>query len=138
MPDFVLDASVALAAVLPGELAAAEAEAIISMLPAFVPTHWHLEFGNTILVQTRRTRLPEVEAIRIIARFRSLPAILDDETSDRALTDSYKLANRHRLTLYDAAYLELALRRALPLATFDKALRGAAEAAGVVLVNPAA
>lgn len=138
MADFVLDASVALAAVLPGELAAADAEAIISMLPACVPSHWHLELGNTILVQTRRTRLPEAAALRILARLRSLPVILDDETSDRALTDSYELANRNRLTLYDAAYLELALRRALPLATFDKALRRAAEAAGVPLVNPEA
>lgn len=138
MADFVLDASVALAAVLPGEPTTADAEATIAMMPAFVPTHWHLELGNTILVQTRRTRLPEAEALRIIARLRSLPVVLDDETPDRALTNSYQLAIRHKLTLYDAAYLELALRRTLPLATFDKALRRAAEAAGVAPVNPIA
>lgn len=138
MPDFVLDASIALAAVLPGELAAADAEAIISGLPAFVPTHWHLELGNTILVQTRRTRLPEAEAIRIITRLRSLPVVIDDETPERALGESYRLADGHKLTLYDAAYLELALRCGLPLATFDKALRRAAQTAGVALVNPTA
>jgi len=63
----------------------------------------------------------------------TLPVILDDHTSRRAWHDTLRLADLHGLTVYDAAYLELAQRLGLPLATLDQALRSAARAAGVAL-----
>jgi predicted nucleic acid-binding protein len=61
-----------------------------------------------------------------------LPITVDIETPARAWTDVSSLAETHRLTVYDAAYLELAGRRMLPLATLDAALRRAGEAMGIV------
>jgi predicted nucleic acid-binding protein len=63
-----------------------------------------------------------------------LPIGIDEETAGRAWRETLALAEIHRLTLYDAAYLELAVRRSLPLATFDAALRTAAVTAGVPLL----
>jgi predicted nucleic acid-binding protein len=64
----------------------------------------------------------------------ALPIVLDSETSARAWDETLRLAEVHRLTAYDAAYLELARRRALPLATLDAELRGAAQTLGIVLL----
>ncbi|MEO8715946.1 MAG: type II toxin-antitoxin system VapC family toxin [Acetobacteraceae bacterium] len=105
---------------------------------AFVPAHWHLEVGNTVLVHTRRARLLPADADRTIDALRSLPVTVDAETGSQALNATFLMAVKHALTLYDAAYLELALRLHLPLATFDKTLRRAADSAGVPLVNPPA
>jgi predicted nucleic acid-binding protein len=63
-----------------------------------------------------------------------LPITVDTETASRAWRDTATLADRYRLTLYDASYLELSIRLSIPLATFDAALRRAATAAGVVLL----
>jgi predicted nucleic acid-binding protein len=63
--------------------------------------------------------------------------VVDIESADRVLTDVYRLATLHRLTAYDASYLELALRRKLPVATLDAGLRNACGAAGVAVQMPA-
>ena len=65
---------------------------------------------------------------------KDLPIALDDETAPRLWTDTARLAEQHRLTAYDAAYLELAVRLRLPLATGDEALIAAAESEGVALL----
>jgi predicted nucleic acid-binding protein len=136
VPGFVLDASVALAWALPGEVGGAGASALMGRLveeAAIVPTLWRLEVGNALLTAERRGRLrPE----RVGAAWRllgDLPIELDTETHARAWSGTAELARRHGLTLYDAAYLELAGRRALPLATFDALLARAAGAERVPL-----
>jgi predicted nucleic acid-binding protein len=136
VPGFVLDASVALAWTLPGEAHAAPAAALLARLAeeaALVPSLWRLEVGNALLTAERRGRLrPErvAAAWRLLAE---LPIELDAETPARAWAGTAELARRHGLTLYDAAYLELAARRALPLATFDALLARAAAAERVPL-----
>jgi len=70
-----------------------------------------------------------------LADLSSLPISIDPETDRRAWDDTLQLAHLHRLTLYDAAYLELAKRRALPLATLDSQLRTAAHTEGVTLLG---
>jgi predicted nucleic acid-binding protein len=65
-----------------------------------------------------------------------LPIAVDDETSSRAFGDIVHLARSHGLSAYDAAYLELAMRRGLPLACLDGKLKAAALAAGVALFMP--
>jgi predicted nucleic acid-binding protein len=64
-----------------------------------------------------------------------LPITVDVETDRQAWGPTLELSVRHRLTLYDAAYLELALRRKLPIATLDAELRAAAEAEGIVVLG---
>lgn len=131
MPGFVLDASVALAWALPGETRAPEASALLDRLAeqaALVPTLWRLEVGNALLTAERRGRLRPEHVAAAWRLLGELPIELDTETHARAWGATAELARRHGLTLYDAAYLELAARRGLPLATFDAPLARAAAA----------
>ncbi|HJS84469.1 MAG TPA: type II toxin-antitoxin system VapC family toxin [Acetobacteraceae bacterium] len=134
---FVLDASIALAAVLRGERKAEVASEILARIPdegAFVPALWHLEVGNTVLVRRRRGHVSSTETEKILERLRALPVMLDCETPTRALDITFRLALSYTLSLYDASYLELALRRGLSLASLDRALRDAAAEMGVPLL----
>jgi predicted nucleic acid-binding protein len=136
MTILVLDASVALAAVLP-EPNSSDAQAILARViddGAVVPALWCLEVGNTLLVAERRGSIAVGDHKALLRRLAALPIVADQETSARAWRETIELAQRHRLTLYDAAYLELSLRRGLPLATFDAALRRAANVASVALL----
>jgi len=92
---------------------------------------WY-EFRNSLLVNERRGRLLASEVERGISVFRDLnPFFFDDHEESRLL----ELARQHRLTIYDAAYLELALRLGQPLATFDRPLADAARAEGVGVIG---
>jgi predicted nucleic acid-binding protein len=131
MPAFVLDASVALAWMLPDEANAVAAQHLIEAVVeegAVVPAHWRLEVGNGLLMAERRGRVPNGTVAALLSRLAALPIALDPETAARAWDAAPDLVRRHGLSLYDAAYLELAARKALPLATFDAALRRAAAA----------
>jgi predicted nucleic acid-binding protein len=99
-----------------------------------VPAHWALEVCNALLVATRHGRITIQEMSELLPDLRLLPETVDHQTDAAAWSTTLDLAKAHGLTLYDAAYLELALRRELPLATLDKRLYGAAIAAGVAIV----
>lgn len=101
-----------------------------------VPMLWPLEVANALLMGERRKRSTEAEAIRWIGILNRLPIVIDDETNTRAWSDTLALARGHKLSAYDAAYLELAVRRKLPLATLDDRLKAAATAVGVALYDP--
>jgi len=73
---------------------------------------------------------------RLASFLRELPVTIDGETASHVWTATAQLAEQHKLTAYDATYLELALRRGLPLATRDKPLAAAAQKAGVELLPP--
>ena len=103
---------------------------------AVVPSLWHLEVGNSLLVGERRQRSTQADTATWLAFLRSLPITVDDETATRAWNDVLSLARAHNLSTYDAAYLELALRRGLPLATLDDKLKIAAAAVGVAGHTP--
>ncbi len=107
-----------------------------SISDAVVPAIWHVEVGNALLVQTRRKRLLPASAAEAFERFPTLATEVDTETTGLGWRNGLRLAERHRLTLYDAVYLELAQRRDLPLATLDRELQAAARAEGVPLVPP--
>jgi predicted nucleic acid-binding protein len=130
---FVLDASVAGPWILADESspAAARIADLLVTDRAFVPPIWWYEVRNLLVVSERRGRLAWDDSaafLTLVADFDIAidPAVERDET--------VLLARRHRLTVYDAAYLELALRRQLPLATLDTALAAAARSAGVPLL----
>ncbi|MHB1293180.1 MAG: type II toxin-antitoxin system VapC family toxin [Sulfuricella sp.] len=101
---------------------------------ALVPTIWPLEVANVLLVGERKGRSSEARTSRFIALLDALPIRLDAATSQRALSGILTLAREQRLSAYDAAYLELAMREGVSLATQDQALRRAAEACGVGLL----
>ena len=131
--EFVLDGSLALAWYFKDE-AQPYADAVAARFPttrAVVPLIWPLEVANAVLMGERRQRSTTAQAARWLAYLGSLPIEIDDETNDRAWSDVLSLARVHRLSAYDAAYLELTLRRGLALATLDDKLKSAASAAGV-------
>jgi predicted nucleic acid-binding protein len=98
---------------------------------AVVPGLWHLEVGNVLVGAMKRKRIDQAGVEAFVTLLQELEIAVDPETSVRAWGKTLDLAQQHRLSVYDAAYLELALRRGLPLATLDKALAGACRAAGV-------
>jgi len=133
MAEFVLDGSLALAWYFKDE-ADPYADAVAARFPsarALVPVNWPLEVANAVLMGERRQRSTEAQAAKWLGYLGSLPIAVDEETNERAWDELLSLGRAHRLSAYDAAYLELALRRGLPLATLDDKLKAAASAAGV-------
>jgi predicted nucleic acid-binding protein len=100
---------------------------------AVVPSLWSLEVANVTLVGERRKRLDEVRTLRFFTLLNGLPIIVDDQTNGKAFAEIVQLARVHHLSAYDAAYLELAIRRDLPLASLDGKLSAAAKSAGVMI-----
>jgi len=101
---------------------------------AAVPDLWRIEVGNALLMAERRGRIAPSARIRAIAALGELQIDVDRETYDRAWAGIFSLAERFRLTLYDAAYLDLASRTRLPLASLDRELRKAAVSLGVAVL----
>lgn len=135
---FVLDCSVAVAWFFEDE-ANAYAEAVEDSLlasSAIVPSLWPLEIANALLMGERRNRATEAKVTTYLRLLAALPIAIDDETANHAWHQSLSLGRRHRLSVYDAAYLELALRQGLPLASLDKTLVAAARAAGIPIYKP--
>ena len=130
---FVLDCSLTIAWFFEDE-ADAYAQAVensFQTASAVVPSLWPLEVANALLMGERRKRATAAKVTPFLALLKSLPIVTDDETTIRAWQESIQLARKHQLSAYDAAYLELALRRGLPLATLDGRLKAAAGACGV-------
>lgn len=100
---------------------------------AWVPEIWRLEVGNVLIGAMRKKRIDQAGAEAFLSQLQELEIFVDPETSARAWGKTLDLAQLHGLSTYDAAYLELALRRAAPLATLDKALANACRTAGVEL-----
>ena len=89
---------------------------------AIVPSVWPLEIANAFVIAERRGRLQPARTAELIAEIAKLGIEMDSHTSSRAWKETLTLARRHGLSVYDAAYLELAIRESLPLATLDQAL----------------
>lgn len=134
--SFVVDNSVALAWCFEDE----QTDAIMALLDrvcdegAVAPQLWPIEALNGLLMAERRRRIDSLLRRRLSGFLQALPIEIDTETAGRTWSEIAELAERHRLTSYDATYLELALRLGLPLATTDKALGAAAASAGASLL----
>lgn len=100
---------------------------------AFAPGIWPLEVGNVLLIAERKNILSKSDVVRFLSLLQSLPLYVEQESSARMLTEIVALARDCRLSTYDASYLDLAMRRGLPLATQDKALASAAKKCGIAL-----
>ncbi len=136
MSDFVLDASLALQWFLVDEADRQYSLSVLSSLSekqAAVPVLWFYEVGNGLLMAYRRKRIALDQIDGFLTRLKNLPIEAALQPPAEVL-DLPALAQTHGLTNYDAAYLSLALRLGLPLATSDAALRRAATAAAVPIV----
>ena len=135
MTVFVLDNSVAMRWCFESG-AHAHADNVLQQLEsddgeAFVPVLWRYEV-SAVLARAQNTGvLTAQKVMEFLENLQALNIIVDTDGSDRIFTDVHQLAITHRLTSYDAAYLELALRRNLPLATLDRDLLRACKTAGV-------
>lgn len=89
---------------------------------AIVPSVWPLEVANAFVIAERRGRLQAARTAELIAEIAKLGIQVDSHTSSQAWKETLTLARRYGLSVYDAAYLELAIRESLPLATLDQAL----------------
>jgi len=133
--SLVIDSSITLAWLFDDERTP-QADAVMRQVAkagAVVPSLWRLEVANGLQSAVRRKRIDAAFRDASIADLRSLPIAVDTETDRNAWGTTLTLAERCRLTLYDAAYLELAQRLRLPLASLDKELRAAGRALGVTL-----
>ena len=131
---FVLDASAAVAWAFDDEdhPVAALAQKQLRDVEAHVPSLWWFELRNTLVVNERRKRIAEIETARFLKTLARLPIHVDPAPDEATLLG---LARKHKLTVYDAAYLELAQRLGLPLATLDKGLAAAARAEALPLIG---
>ena len=139
MTEIVLDASVALTWCFKNEATAA-ADRVLERLAiesAAVPAMWHLEIANVLALSERRQRITPAASAEFIALLETLVIVVDGETAARAFTRVLDLAREERLTAYDAAYLELAMRLGIPLASKDADLCDAAERVGVIVLRAA-
>ncbi len=140
MTGLVIDASSVLAWCFEDE-GGPEADALIDKVVAkgaVAPGLWSFEVANGLVSGERRRRIKPAESAAFVAMIEELPIETDTETGGRALHETISLAREYRLSVYDAAYLELAMRLGLPLATDDRSLAGAAKRAGVALIGSAA
>jgi predicted nucleic acid-binding protein len=132
--EFVLDGSLTMAWCFEDE-ASAETDEIQDWLAAgaraYVPTLWHLEIANVLWACERRKRLKEADSTQFLAVLAELNIVTDDQTEQHAGKTTLSLARRHGLSVYDAAYLELTMRLALPLGSKDDLLRTVAQAVGI-------
>lgn len=135
--NFVLDSSLALSFVLKDEATAPTDKVLDSLglgAKAFVPALWRWEVANALLMAERRKRIAPTDVHRHLTQLNSLPIEVDDAALDQAWTATHLLAQQHKLSSYDAAYLEMAIRRAVALGSLDSELRAAAKAEKVPLL----
>lgn len=137
MTQFVLDASITLAWFLDKPVAV-EAEQVRKALlrgrKALVPSLWQLEVANGLVVAERRKIIPSDDAMHAVALLETLlGSVVEESTRQIPFRHVHHAALNHRLTAYDAMYLELARAEGLELATLDRSLGAAAEKSGVKL-----
>lgn len=140
--NFVLDASVTMSWLLSDadssdrQYAAGLLESLKRGATAMVPVTWALEVANVLARGEAKRTVSEAQINAFVEMLAGAPIESDAATHARALGDTLDLARRYRLSSYDASYLELALRMALPIATLDDDLRKAAHKAGIRRFSP--
>ena len=135
MSGLVLDSSIAASWCISDE-SNSKADALLLRVRnhgATVPALWHWEIANVLAMAERRGRAVASDVTLSLELLAALPIEIDGECASRAWRDTLSLARQHKLTVYDATYLELAMRLGVELGTNDNALRAAASAAGVKL-----
>ena len=133
--SIVIDSSVTLAWFFEDEITA-RGDALMHHVAnegAVVPSLWRLEIANALQMAVRRKRISAIYRDQSLDSLRAFPIAVDGETDRHAWETTLTLAERCKLTLYDAAYVELAQRLRLPLATLDREVRAACRTARIAL-----
>ena len=137
MSQLVIDASVTLSWLLPdeggGDALRVQNE-LMSAESVWVPAHWKLEVANALWMAERRKRLDGSGVSKAVALFTQLPVTIDNETNARAASETLAIARQNEISVYDAAYLELAARRGAGIASLDGPLRKVAHKLGLSLL----
>ena len=134
---FVIDNSIVMAWCFVDE-ASPYADAVLDSLThavAVVPASWPLEVINVLLVAERRERLQESDSVRFITLLSRLPIVVDRSWPERAMKDLLTLGRATTISSYDAAYLELAMRQGLPIATLDQKMLKSAKRADIPVLD---
>ena len=136
-PSFVVDASSAMSWCFLDEATPATRKLLtdISEKSVLVPAWWYVEIANVLVQAERKGRIDADQVAEFIALIEALDVEVDNESPQRAFSHLLPLCRTHRLTSYDAIYLDLALRRKLPLASLDEPLRKAAKKLGIKLLG---
>jgi len=137
--SLVLDTSMALSWYFEDERTPA-ADAVLDQVVeqgAVVPSLWRLEVANGFQSAIRRQRIDVSFRDKALTELKAMSITVDSDTDANAWTTTLRLSDRFRLTAYDAAYLELAQRKSLPLASLDRELRQAGAALGITLLGAA-
>lgn len=134
---FVVDCSIAMAWLFHDEATPRTADLLnrLTNETALVPAWWFIEITNVLAIAERKGRITPAQSDAFIADLDKLGIERDDAAPDRAFTHLLALCRTHKLTSYDAIYLDLAVRRNLPLATLDDDLRKTAKKLGVSLLG---
>jgi predicted nucleic acid-binding protein len=135
--SLVLDSSAALAWIY-GDEATEPIRSVFNAVAdegAFVPSLWRLEIANSLTVAVRRGRVDHEFRRGALNDLADLDIVVDTQTDSRAWNATLEFADRFLLTVYDAAYVELAQRRALPLATLDRDMQRAGDQLGLRLLG---
>jgi predicted nucleic acid-binding protein len=135
--DFVIDNSVVMAWLFEDECDA-YSEAILDQMMqwrAWVPVIWPLEVANVLLVAERRQRIRHRDSAQFLHYLSDLPILVESQEQIRVFNEVLALGRDHNLSTYDASYIEIALRKKLPLATRDQDMVKAAEASNIQLVG---
>ena len=114
------------------------AESVLDSLEHFtaiVPAIWPLEVGNVLLVAERKKRLSVADSTRFIALLSELPITVAQEPSERMIREIFALAREHKLSTYDASYLDLAMKKGIPIATLDNRLLSVTKQNNVSVMN---
>lgn len=131
---FVLDSSAAIPCFAPDEQPIPAVEKRLLADTVVVPAIWPQEIFNVLCMMERRGRVTSAQAAAIANGFQQMTVAIEPANLQRLAEDVYPLAKAHGLTIYNASYLEVALRRQLPLATLDDALIKAAKKVKVKLI----
>jgi len=136
-PGLIIDCSITMAWCFADEATAetAEVQDRLTAEAALVPSHWFLEVLNVLVMAEKRQRIAAADANNFLHLLAALDIQTDHETSARAFDHLPPLCRSHGLTSYDAAYLDLAVRRRLPLASLDDNLRQAAIGLGIQVLG---
>jgi predicted nucleic acid-binding protein len=102
---------------------------------AFVPSVWSLEVVNVLLAAERKRYISQADSVRFISLLSDLPIYVESESPEKVMKDLLGLARTHGLSSYDATYLDLAMKKGLPLATLDDKLRKAAASVSVSVLS---
>lgn len=138
MSDFVLDNSVSMRWLMPSLKLEDQqyADTVLKSMAnsnALVPNLWRLEVANVLLAAEKRQQISSAASDLFVRQLLQLSISSDLQTANRVFSDTFLLARENHLSSYDAAYLELALREGLPIASLDKDLLKAASKLGVLL-----